>query len=747
MELFRHRNLALGCSCFLALLLLSYYLNTIIRIAILVISGIAIIAAVLIYLISKKGFKALIRLIPILTFAALAMIVSLIAFDNSELLKYSNQDTKYEVECTVKSVDYVTEHSGIYTVNVHRVEGNQVDENAKLYTYGKALSRGDVVSAVSHLFEIENDPLDFDEKGYNLSKGIEVTIESDEFSVVGRKSTPLYDVMENVNLFLDSILSSIGDESTYSLLSALFLGNSKRLDLEVKRDFARLGLSHALALSGMHITIVVTILGLGIDRLNIRKIFKQLLLAVITLFFVGMTGFSDSAMRAGLMVCLVYLLGFFGRRLNMTTSLFLSVTVICIFDPYSIFSLSLMLSFFAMLGCITSSRLFKRLDFYGKIKNKLLRYVIFTFVTSVFAVLFTLLITYASFGNVPALSPVTNILLAPIFTFLIYLTPIYLVCAFIPYISSLVGWFLTQTSTFLIFVGEKLASINGISVPVINIVQIIGIAAAVVFVIALLLINKRLYKYALCGIMCGIVIFAIGTGVLYYDRGNNIYVGVAANSTGEAVFIEDENQLSIFEIGSSGSLAYYTAVSLGYYEVDRLVITDYSSKVCALVDTMCKRLILKAVYLPHPNDIDEDKILSQIADITRKSKTSLGFFGNTLKTKNTSTLIYTHKFDRSDKNAVALNISYGHTSLTYLGASTYEAPTYLINELAYKSDVVIFGSQGPIFKSSYEYDTPYLDYVVFSGKSNEYAKEDFYLNVQNKIKPYKNKPVRFKLKD
>ena len=746
MELFKHRNLALGCGIFLALLLFSYYFNTIIRIAILALSGIAIVTVVLFCLISKRGLKALIKLIPILIFVALAMIVSLFAFDKNELLAYCDQNTEYEVECTIKDVDFSNEYMGIYTVNVHRVDKNQVNKNAKLFLYGESPIRGDVILASGVFSKITSEPLSFDEVGYNLGNGVEVAIESEEFFVIDHKSTPLIGLMENVNSFLDEALKKIGDEDAYSLLSALFLGNTKNLSAEIKRDFTRLGLSHALALSGMHITIVVTILGFGISKLNIKKIYKELLLALSTLFFVGMTGFSPSAMRAGVMVCLVYFLGFLGRQANMVSSLFLSVTVICIFDPYSIFSVSLMLSFFAMLGCLISSRIFKKIKLYRKIRNKLLRYVVFTFVTSVFAIIFTLPIVYTTFGSIPILSPVTNILLAPIFTLLIYLTPVYLACAYIPFISTIVGWFLTQISTFLIFIGERLARLDGILVPIKTGVQMIGIGIIIICVISLLLFNKKLCRYAICGISLGVLVFVLGTGMLHIDRRNNVYVGASYNSTGEALFIEDKNQLTLFNVGASASLPYYTATHLGYYEIENLVITDFNSKTVPFVDMMCQSLIVNNIYAPHPISTDEDKLSSQINEIARNVGANLIEFGNTFKTSSTNSLIYTHKFDFSEKSIVAINVSYKDINLTYLSASTYNAPTYLINELAYNSDSLIFGSYGPVFKTSFEYDVPSLDYAVFLGNSDKYAKEEFYQSIQDKIKPYKKYPIRFKLK-
>jgi hypothetical protein len=206
MELFKYRNLALGCGFYLVFLLLSYYFNTVIRIAILALSGVAIITAILIYLISRRGLKALIRLIPIFSFVALSMIASLLSFDKNELFKYCDGNTEYNIECTVEAVDYSSDTMGIYTINVHRVEENQIDKRAKLYTFGKPLQRGSVVFLKGTLTKIESDTLGFDERGYNLSKGIEVAIDSEEYSVTGQESSLLTDIMLNVNSYLDGIL-------------------------------------------------------------------------------------------------------------------------------------------------------------------------------------------------------------------------------------------------------------------------------------------------------------------------------------------------------------------------------------------------------------------------------------------------------------------------------------------------------------------------------------------------------------
>ena len=58
MELFKHRNLAFGCGCFLVLLFASFYFNTAARIATLIFAGIAILLLIFVIIVTVKSFLA-----------------------------------------------------------------------------------------------------------------------------------------------------------------------------------------------------------------------------------------------------------------------------------------------------------------------------------------------------------------------------------------------------------------------------------------------------------------------------------------------------------------------------------------------------------------------------------------------------------------------------------------------------------------------------------------------------------------
>lgn len=746
MELFRYRKLALGCGCFLLALAISFYLNNIIKAAILVTSGIAFILLVTVYLIkrSSKALSAIISFGASLLLIILAMVVSMISFNGSSLQPFCDGEL-HTVEATVTDVTYESDYIGFYTIKTHRVDKNVISESAKLSAYGTALTKGDTITIKGYLTDIQRDPFGFDEESYNLSKGIYVSVDATDCEVSGHKSTPVFDTMERVNDYLDERLTTIDDEDTYSLLTALFLGNKDALKDSTKRDFSRLGLSHVLALSGMHITIIVTILGLALEATGIRKVYKEIILILSTLFFVGMTGFSDSAMRAGIMVCLSYLLSFFGGRMNTITSLFVSVTLICIINPYSIFSLSLILSFFAMIGCLISAKFAHRVRLFKKIRSYPLRFLILNLMTSTLAILFTLPIIYQYFGSIALLSPLSNLLLSPLFTILIYLSPVYIVCSYIPYVSQLLAWFLKQIVSFLLFVGEKASLLDGIVIPISNYVQIAGIFIVLMFLMLFAVARKRAVIPMLCGALCGVVTFVVGTGILHCHRNSNVYAGTHSKNGNEIVFVEDKNSLTLFDMNTDEDFAYYTVVHLGYCEIDRYVITDYTVKTYSTLNKLSDSTIVREIYLPSPLDEGDEEALQQIYQMAATKGIKVSILEDTLILGSSCAEYNYEMLGRSTKRGIILNITVGNTSFAYLGAATFEAASYTPAESAYTADILVFGSYGPKFKVNYTYETPCVDYCVFLGNSFDYAREDFYEKIHSTVLPNTDYPHRFRL--
>jgi len=196
----------------------------------------------------------------------------------------------------------------------------------------------------------------FDANGYYTSRGISGSVkEVTEFNIIDSGEYP---ISYKIKDFRESICRRIiinSNKDVGGLLCALLLGEKDYLPLGVKTDFSRIGISHILALSGMHLAI----LAIGFSKLMMfMKLGKKpatILTILFTALYMILTGLSLSVMRAGFMLIISAVLFLLGNTKDSMTSLFVSVSLICIFQPYAIFDLSLWLSAFATLGIVVMS--------------------------------------------------------------------------------------------------------------------------------------------------------------------------------------------------------------------------------------------------------------------------------------------------------------------------------------------------------------------------------------------------------
>ncbi|MEO1437531.1 MAG: ComEC/Rec2 family competence protein, partial [Bacteroidota bacterium] len=167
-------------------------------------------------------------------------------------------------------------------------------------------------------------------------------------------------------LFMYQLRESIRDKldgftpQNQPLLEALILGDKSGLDPAVKEAFAKSGALHVLAVSGLHVGLVYTLLG-GLAQFLFRR-FKRmrwmettLVLAGIWLF-VGVSGASASVCRAGTMFSFFVLGQQLGRRGNGFNSLAGAGFCLLVMNPLLVFQAGFQLSFTAVWGILFFQR-------------------------------------------------------------------------------------------------------------------------------------------------------------------------------------------------------------------------------------------------------------------------------------------------------------------------------------------------------------------------------------------------------
>lgn len=214
-----------------------------------------------------------------------------------------------------------------------------------------------------------------------------------------------------------TLLNDTGFEGdTLAIVSALTLGDRSLLSQETKTRFADAGASHLLALSGLHLSILI---GLFLPLFQGRLLMSRwrLPLAFSLFAFIWcyalLAGLPTSLVRACTMTSIFLLGGLMNHHGKPFNNLLLAAIVMVLVSPAYVFDLGAQLSFCAVLGILCFQRFEMRYE--ARFSP-----IVSIFMVSLFAQVFTLPIVALTFHQIPLYAPLFNILFIPITTILIY---------------------------------------------------------------------------------------------------------------------------------------------------------------------------------------------------------------------------------------------------------------------------------------------------------------------------------------
>ena len=164
-----------------------------------------------------------------------------------------------------------------------------------------------------------------------------------------RNTLTVRGLLFNLKVKLRSVLKSITTEEEYGILVAMVLGDSEEVDKEIKELYSLSGISHIMAISGLHISLI----GMGVYKL-LRRRMRYISSATISMgimsLFLVFIGNPISATRAVIMFIVHMIADLSGRKYDMLSALSLAAIVLLIDNPYYLVSASFQLSFMAMIA-------------------------------------------------------------------------------------------------------------------------------------------------------------------------------------------------------------------------------------------------------------------------------------------------------------------------------------------------------------------------------------------------------------
>ena len=329
----------------------------------------------------------------------------------------------------------------------------------------RQLKQGDLVVMDAMLNPVNNagNPHEFDYRSYLNRRNIgrSAFAESGKWKRLdGYAQTPLLNLSNKIRIALLEIFERAGLRGNeFAVVSALVLGYTAELDDDLYGAYAASGAMHVLSVSGLHVGIVYMMLLILLKPfpfLQRTKWLKMLIVLTTLWLYALVTGMSPPVMRAAAMFSFVTVGEAWHRKTYIYNSILASAFVLLVINPANLLDVGFQLSYTALLGIVSlHPHFYKLLSFKRWLPDQAWSLAC----VSVAAQLGTAPLALYYFHQFPTYFLLTNFIVIPLSTIIIYGAVVLFVVSPIHVLSDGVGWLLDRSLYFFnscIFFVEKL---------------------------------------------------------------------------------------------------------------------------------------------------------------------------------------------------------------------------------------------------------------------------------------------------
>lgn len=262
-------------------------------------------------------------------------------------------------------------------------------------------------------FPEKRNPHEFDYGNWLIKRGIVAHGELTSVLIAERSRQLNW---ETIRTAVQRNIDNLFDERSAPLAKALFMGFKDELTPETRQEFARSGLSHIMAVSGLHVGFIVAPFWLLIPYFWNSKRGKWMGLILLTGLltgYAGLTGFSASVCRASLMAWLLTFGKLFHKVRDSVNLTAVAAIILLLIKPDELFETGFQLSFsavFIILLIMPEARRLIPLRYRYRKSGGLLTIILISVVVQIG--LFPILVHY--FGEFSIVGPIANALVVPV---------------------------------------------------------------------------------------------------------------------------------------------------------------------------------------------------------------------------------------------------------------------------------------------------------------------------------------------
>lgn len=434
--------------------------------------------------------------------------------------------------------------------------------------------------------------------GYSCYVGV------DKFEVEAGKQS-FKDIIKNSTY--QNLISNLNYDNA-NISYAILFGDKQGLSQDLSDMFSYAGISHILAVSGLHIGVLVSAIMFILKKIKMNKFVRLGILSAILIFYSYLCSFTPSVCRASIMAIVLSLCDIYLIEYDSLSSLSIAGLIILTFNPFALFTVSFQLSFLCIFAIISlAPTLSKMLE-----KIKLPKVLASSLALSIATNLAILPVGFNNFAKVSLLGIITNIFVLPIFS----ITYVLLFgVAFLSLILPFMGFLLKVPELFLHIIKTIADYVSNIKFGIFKIFYVSFWTLTLILIISIILhffMIKKYIKFGLSFVLTALLItlFVMSSIPNNYSNENLIFV---QNYKGNVCYYVEDNVVTLIGSNIKNNRVVTDLKHLNIKNIDNIIAYDLQLNALNNLVEICNDNNVKNVYVP--SDFNYSELSKRVPNI------------------------------------------------------------------------------------------------------------------------------------
>lgn len=564
-------------------------------------------------------------------------------------------------------------------------------------------------------------PNNFNYKEYLHHQNITWTMNVKKFEIISTKTNIFYQIKNNLNDYIETYKS-------YNYLYAFITGDKNYLDKNTYNQYQTLGVNHIFSISGMHITLLTTLISYILIKLKVRR--QEIILIVFLIIYMFITDFGPSILRSVTFFFIIMLNKKIDLSLSTKQCLGITISALLFINPHLIHNIGFLYSSIISYTLVSYSHLIKG------------NYIVKCLKVSLLAFLISLPITVNTYYEINLLAIFNNLIFVPLISFIVY--PLSLLTLLIKPLDNIF---------YLVMESVELISKYGLNLTV-NIPKLSYMIIIIYYILIILFLNSFHPKYIL------VLLITLFIWKYNYYFNNNYYVYYMDVSQGDSSLIIHKNKVIMIDTGGLINSRRYVSDNIinflksrGLTKIEYLILTHGDYDHLGDAKNIVKKLKVSNVIFN--NDKYNNLELDLINDLKSKN---INCYQNikSLKVKNNSVIfLNTINYDNENDNSNVIFLEINNYKYLFMGDASITREKDILKKYNLENiDFLKVGHHGSETSSSKDFINSIKPKtcIISVGENNRYnhPKEsviDILDNYCNILRTDKSGSIEIKLKN